>query len=140
MYFVLISTFLFSILDTISKQTTSPVILTVQNPCAPRPSAFHKRFHRWVSLFLNLIKCVIFSHAEVLMRLMWHSYQEIIFISEENSTFLIQKAFLYFCHLPREGQEEFWGLFIMFKTHIQGTSCFGSLLLTWTWQRETALK
>lgn len=50
------------------------------------------------------------------------------FYSRTEQFFLIQKGNLYFCDLPREGQEKFWGLFIVFKTHIQGTSCLGLLI------------
>lgn len=40
------------------------------------------------------------------MRLLWHPHREVILIPEKNKSFLIQKWNLYFCHLPKAGQEE----------------------------------
>lgn len=55
------------------------------------------------------------------MRLVWHPHLKVIFILEENNSFLTQKLNLYFCHLPKANQEECGGgesnsLFTMFKS------------------------
>lgn len=59
------------------------------------------------------------------MRLMWHPHLEVILISEEKKSSLIQKWNLYIYHLPKADQEEFGGqqpFYIVQSTHTRDFS------------------
>lgn len=100
-------------------------------------------FQLWVSLFLNQIKSAKRLQAEVLVRLMWHLHPGIIFIPEENKSFLIHKWNLYFCRLPKAGHKELWRATTFsscLKHTYKGLLVLRCLLQTWTWHINRALK